>query len=73
VKTVTFTRDMKPFRANEDRVLPDDVADQAVAAGDARDPRPFPPADVVFDPREQGQTLKQAPKPARGFLTRRGK
>lgn len=38
MKLVTMTRDMRPFQANHDALLPDDVADRLIAAGDARLP-----------------------------------
>ncbi len=44
---VTFTRDMRPWQAGADAVLPDAVAERLVAEGSAKDARPFPPPDVV--------------------------
>ncbi len=44
---VTIVRDMRPWRAGQDAVLPDDLADKLVKAGDAQNPRPYPPQDVA--------------------------
>ena len=43
MKMVEFTRDMRPHKAGETRVVPDAVADRLIAAGDAK------PRDSVFD------------------------
>ncbi len=47
MKIVTFTRDMRPYQAGHEAYLPDDVADRLVAAGDATDPRVFPPRPEI--------------------------
>ncbi len=47
MKMVEFTRDMRPQRAGEKRVLPDAVAEKLIAAGDAK------PCDSVFDKSPQ--------------------
>ena len=36
MKMVEFTRDMRPQRAGEKRVVPDAVAEKLIAAGDAK-------------------------------------
>jgi hypothetical protein len=36
MKMVEFTRDMRPQRAGEKRVVPDAVAERLIAAGDAK-------------------------------------
>lgn len=43
MKMVEFTRDMRPQRAGEKRVVPDAVAEKLIASGDAK------PCDSVFD------------------------
>ena len=43
MKMVEFTRDMRPQRAGETRVVPDAVAEKLIADGDAK------PCDSVFD------------------------
>ncbi len=43
MKTVTMNRALRPFGAGDVALLPDDLADQLVASGDARDPAPYPP------------------------------
>jgi hypothetical protein len=52
MKMVEFTRDFRPHRAGETRVVPDAVAERLIAAGDAK------PRDSVFD--------QQVAPPARG-------
>lgn len=47
MKTVTLTRDMRPYGRGEDLHLPDDMADKLVSAGEAENPRPFPPTDLA--------------------------
>ena len=36
MKLVEFTRDMRPYRAGDPYALPDAMADQLIASGDAR-------------------------------------
>ena len=43
MKMVEFTRDMRPHRAGETRVMPDAMAERLIASGDAK------PVDSVFD------------------------
>ena len=43
MKMVEFTRDMRPHKAGETRVVPDAVAEKLIASGDAK------PRDSVFD------------------------
>jgi hypothetical protein len=43
MKMVEFTRDMRPHRAGETRVMPDAMAEKLIASGDAK------PRDSVFD------------------------
>jgi hypothetical protein len=57
MKQVTLTRDMRPWHAGATPIVPDDLADRLVAAGDARDPRPFPPPP-------------EGPALAQGYLTK---
>ena len=52
MKLIEFTRDFRPQRAGETRVVPDAVAERLIAAGDAK------PRDSVFD--------QQAAAPVRG-------
>lgn len=56
MKMVEFTRDMRPQRAGEKRVVPDAVAEKLIAAGDAK------PCESVFDksspPVPVGRTYK---------------
>ena len=64
MKMVEFTRDMRPHRAGESRVLPDALADKLIAEGSAK------PRDSVFD-----KTPSQATKPTVGkaYKTRKRK
>jgi hypothetical protein len=41
--TVTLTKDMRPWRAGDEVPLPDALAEQLVAAGEATGARPFSP------------------------------
>jgi hypothetical protein len=43
MKLVTFTRDMKPQQAGDQRLVPDDMAARLVAEGSAKDPRDWSP------------------------------
>ena len=52
MKMVEFTRDMRPHRAGESRVLPDALADKLIAEGRAK------PRDSVFD-KMPSQAAKQ--------------
>ena len=60
MKLVDLTRDLLPWRAGDSAVVPDDVAGRLVEAGEAKNPRPFPP---VAEP--------DAIERPRGYLTRR--
>ena len=51
MKMVEFTRDMRPHRAGETRVVPDAMAEKLIASGDAK------PRDSVFD-KEPTQPVK---------------
>ena len=42
MKTVELTCDMRPWRHGDNVPLPDDMADRLVAAGEAKNPRPWP-------------------------------
>ena len=43
MKMVEFTRDMRPHRAGETRIVPDAMAEKLITSGDAK------PRDSVFD------------------------
>jgi len=43
MKLVDLTRDIRPWRAGDSAALPDDIADRLVGAGEAKNPRPWPP------------------------------
>ncbi len=58
MKLVEFTRDFRPHRAGETRVVPDAVAERLIAAGDAT------PRDSVFD-RKAEPTGRGKPYPTR--------
>ena len=60
MKLVQFTRDFLPQRAGESRVLPDDVAERLVAAGDAI------PKDSPFD-----RDTQSVAAPKRGYVTKK--
>jgi hypothetical protein len=47
MKMVEFTRDMRPHRAGETRIVPDAMAEKLIASGDAK------PRDSVFDKPEK--------------------
>lgn len=73
MKIVTFTTDMRPWQKGADAVLPDSDADRLVASGEATNPRPFPPQDVIPEStkREAAAAAATALKPGRGrYLTR---
>jgi hypothetical protein len=67
MKIVTIERNMRPWRAGQDAVLPDELADKLVKAGDAKDPRPYPPQDVA---PAVPVTARPTLKPARPYFTR---
>jgi hypothetical protein len=60
MKMVEFTRDMRPQRAGEKRVVPDAMAEQLITAGDAK------AVASVFDkdmkPATGGRTYKTRKK-----------
>ena len=58
MKTVTLTRDMRPWRDGDDIHVPDDVAGTLIAAGEARDARPFPPGSEVKEPERRRYLTK---------------
>jgi hypothetical protein len=61
MRVVTLKRDMRPWRAGQDAVLPDDVAAKLIASGEATNQRPFPPPDVApAIPVDGKPTLKLA-------------
>jgi len=47
MRIVTITRDLRPWQARQDAVLPDALAERLVKEGAAENPRPYPPADVA--------------------------
>ncbi|PWC96961.1 hypothetical protein TSO5_05890 [Azospirillum sp. TSO5] len=54
MQTVTFTRDMRPWREGDSVPLPDDVADALVANGEAKDARPFPETATPVETARRG-------------------
>lgn len=50
MKTVTFTRDMRPWRKGDAVPVPDELADKLVASGEAENPQPFPPGSEPAKP-----------------------
>jgi hypothetical protein len=69
MRIVKLSRDMRPWRAGQDAVVPDEVADKLVEAGDATDPRPYPPEDVApAVPVGSGTLTLKRP---RGYFTRK--
>jgi hypothetical protein len=70
MKIVKLTRDMRPWREGQDAVLPDDLADKLVKAGDAKDSRPFPPQDVAPAVPVVAEPLLKRPRPY--FTRKRG-
>jgi hypothetical protein len=70
MRVVTITRDMKPYRAGQDAVLPDEVAAKLIASGAASNPRPFPPPDVAPAIPVDGKPIL---KLARPYFTRKKK
>lgn len=64
---VTLTKALRPWGAGDKAVLPIDVADRLVKAGEAHDPRPFPPPDVA-PPKAAGPPPMV---PRRPYLTRK--
>jgi hypothetical protein len=67
MKIVKLTRDMRPWRAGDDAVLPDELAEKLLKLGEAQDPRPYPPSDVA--PAAPRETLSLKKKP--GYFTRK--
>jgi hypothetical protein len=47
MRIVTLKRDMRPWRAGQDAVVPDAIADMLIKSNEASNPRPFPPPDVA--------------------------
>lgn len=68
MKMVTLTRDMKPWREGDSAALPDELADKLIKAGEAKDPRPYPPPDVA---PAVPVAARPALKPARPYFTRK--
>lgn len=62
MKHVTFTRDMKPYRAGDKRLVPDHVADELTLAGAIAPEPPDFPAQSEQRPREQ--------RPRRAYQTK---
>jgi hypothetical protein len=60
MKMVEFTRDMRPQRAGEKRVVPDTVAEKLIASGDAKlvasafDQSSKPSAGRIYKTRKRG-------------------
>jgi hypothetical protein len=55
---------MRPHHKGADMVVPDDIADQMIAAGDAENPRPFPlqADDAAVPPPAKSYQTKGAAK-----------
>ena len=62
MKLVTLTKDLRPWQAGSDAALPDALADQVIAAGDA----------VMSDKHDASGLQPDAPKPKARYLTRKG-
>jgi hypothetical protein len=68
-RIVRITRDMRPWSAGQDAVLPDDLAAKLIKSGEAENSRPYPPPDVaptvpvgsaeVVGPTKRFQTRKR--------------
>lgn len=50
MKTVTLTRDLRPWRSGDSVPLPDEMAARLVEAGEAENPRPFPEGSAPSKP-----------------------
>lgn len=72
MRIVTLARDMRPHRAGDDRVLPDELAAALIASGDARDSRPFPPPDVA-PAVAVGEVKRPVLSAKQRYFTRKGK
>lgn len=73
MKIIKLTRDMHPWRKGDDAVVPDALAEQLVSKNEAEGVRPFPPLDVVFDPRVNDAVVAPPDKTVahtKSFLTR---
>lgn len=69
MKLVEFRRDIRPFAANHQYALPDRLAAQLIAAGDAR---PAPGGDAGLAPDEPPPGPGPAPfSTAKRYLTRK--
>lgn len=64
MRLVELTRDLRPWRAGDSALVPQDIAERMVASGEATNMRPYP------------ETVASTPPPAPprrvGYLTRKG-
>jgi hypothetical protein len=70
MKIIKLNRDLRPWRAGQDAVVPDDVAAKLLASGDATDSRPYPPADVAPSTPVGGRPILKLKRP-RSYFTRK--
>ena len=69
MKIVRISRDMRPWRAGQDAVLSDELAEKLIKSGEAENPRPYPPADVTA-PRKEDRPTIHLPR-AKPYFTRK--
>jgi hypothetical protein len=59
---------MHPWRAGQDAVLPEALVKKLIASGEAKDPRPYPPPDVL--PAAAEEKTPEL-KPSKPYFTRK--
>ena len=59
MKFVTLTKDLRPWRANDRVPVPDALADELVALGDAKDPEWFTPDVGLPLPTKKTPTVER--------------
>lgn len=65
MKSVEFTRDMRPWRAGDRVPLPDTVADDVLASGEAINPRTFPGDEPIEAAKADADLRKYKTKSAK--------
>lgn len=60
MKHVTLTRDLRPWRAGDKALVPDDIAEGMMARGEASEAEPWPPSAAPPAPKQRFRTKERA-------------
>lgn len=71
-RIVRLRRDMRPWRAGQDAVVPESMVDELLKAGAIENVRPFPPPDVAPAVKDLNPERPALRRPRPYFTRKRG-